>query len=195
MPSENILNQKKAKVEELSEKFKKAKMIVLTEYRGISVEDDTKLRAQVRADGNEYVVVKNSTIVYALKAAGIEGIDSLEGPTAVVMSKEDYLEPSKVIYKYSKDNEFYQIKGGVIDGKVMTTEEIITLAKLPSRETLLSMLAGALLGNISKVAVALNEVKKQKEEAGEKVTVAVAAEETAPAQEEAKTEAEETPAE
>ena len=76
----------------------------------------------------------------------------------------------------------------------MTTEEIITLAKLPSRETLLSMLAGALLGNISKVAVALNEVRKQKEEAGEKVTVAVAAEETAPA-EEAKTEAEATPAE
>ena len=84
MPSEKILNQKKAKVEELSEKFKKAKMIVLTEYRGISVEDDTKLRAQVRADGNEYVVVKNSTISYAAKAAGIEGLETLEGPTAVV---------------------------------------------------------------------------------------------------------------
>ena len=68
------------------------------------------------------------------------------------------------------------VDGGVIDGKVMTAEEIVTLAKLPSRETLLSMLAGALLSNISKVAVALNEVKKQKESAGEKVEVAVAAE-------------------
>ena len=81
------------------------------------------------------------------------------------MSSEDYLEPSKTIYNFSKNNEYYKIKGGVIDGKVMTADEIITLAKLPSRETLLSMLAGALLSNISKVAVALNEVKKQKEEA------------------------------
>ena len=91
------------------------------------------------------------------------------------MNEEDYLDASKVIYNFMKTHDFYQIKGGVIDGKVMTAEEIITLAKLPSRETLLSMLAGALLSNISKVAVALNEVKKQKEEAGEKVTVAVEA--------------------
>ena len=85
MPSEKVLNQKKAKVEELSEKFKKAKMIVLTEYRGITVEDDTKLRAQIRANGDEYVVVKNSTISYAAKEAGIEGLEELEGPTAVVI--------------------------------------------------------------------------------------------------------------
>ena len=81
------------------------------------------------------------------------------------MSNEDYLEPAKAIYKFSKDNDFYKIKGGVIDGKVMTAEEIITLAKLPSKETLLSMLAGALLGNISKLAVALDQVKVQKENA------------------------------
>ena len=75
------------------------------------------------------------------------------------------LDDDVAIYNYSKDNEFYKIKGGVIDGKVMTAEEIITLAKLPSKETLLSMLAGALLGNISKLAVALGEVQKQKENA------------------------------
>ena len=91
-----------------------------------------------------------------------------------------------------KTHDFYQIKGGVIEGKVMTADEIITFAKLPSREDLLSMLAGALLANISKVAVALNEVKKQKEEAGEKVTVSVEAEATT---EEAKTETAEQPAE
>ena len=79
------------------------------------------------------------------------------------MNNDDYLETAKTIYNYSKDNDFYKIKGGVIDGKVMTAEEIITLAKLPSRETLLSMLAGALLGNISKLAVALDQVKVQKE--------------------------------
>ena len=195
MASEKILNQKKEEVSALAAKMKESKLILLTEYRGINVTDDTTLRKDLRNANATYTVIKNNITRRALSEAGIEGLeDKLEGPVAVVMSSEDYLEPSKVIYKYSKDNEFYQIKGGVIDGKVMTTEEIITLAKLPSRETLLSMLAGALLGNISKVAVALNEVRKQKEEAGEKVTVAVATEETAPA-EEAKTEAEATPAE
>ena len=196
MASEKILNQKKEEVSKLAEEMKEAKLILLTDYRGINVADDTELRRSLRSANATYTVIKNNITRRALAECGIEGLDDkLEGPTAVVISKEDYLEPSKAIYKYSKDNEFYQIKGGVIDGKVMTTEEIITLAKLPSRETLLSMLAGALLGNISKVAVALNEVRKQKEEAGEKVTVAVAAEETVPAQEEAKTEAEATPTE
>ena len=80
------------------------------------------------------------------------------------MSNEDYLEPSKTIYEFTKNNDYYKIKGGVVEGKVMTAEEIITLAKLPSKETLLSMLAGALLANISKFAVALDQVRIQKEE-------------------------------
>ena len=173
MASEKILNQKKEEVKKLAEKMKDAKLILLTDYRGINVTDDTTLRRDLRNANATYDVIKNNITRRALAECGIEGLDDkLEGPTAVVMSNEDYLEPSKVIYNFSKDNEFYQIKGGVIEGKVMTAEEIITLAKLPSRETLLSMLAGALLGNISKVAVALNEVKKQKEAAGEKVAVA-----------------------
>ena len=79
------------------------------------------------------------------------------------MGNGDYLDACKTIYEYAKDNDFYKIKGGIIDGKVMTAEEIITLAKLPSKETLLSMLAGALLGTISKFAVALDQVRIQKE--------------------------------
>ena len=180
MASEKILNQKKEEVKELAGKMKEAKLILLTDYRGIDVTNDTILRKDLRNVNATCNVIKNNITRRALQECGIEGLeDKLVGPTAVIMSSEDYLEPSKVIYKFSKDNEFYKIKGGVIDGKVMTAEEIITLAKLPSRETLLSMLAGALLSNISKVAVALNEVKKQKEEAGEKVTVSVAAEEPA----------------
>ena len=180
MASEKILNQKKEEVSALAAKMKESKLILLTEYRGINVTDDTTLRKDLRNANATYTVIKNNITRRALSEAGIEGLeDKLEGPVAVVMSSEDYLEPSKVIYNFTKENEYYKIKGGVIDGKVMTAEEIITLAKLPSRETLLSMLAGALLGNISKIAVALNEVKKQKEEAGEKVTVSVPAEETA----------------
>ena len=180
MASEKILNQKNEEVTKLAEEMKNAKLILLTDYRGINVTDVTELRTSLRNTNATYRVIKNNIIRRALQEAGIEGLeDKLVGPTAVIMSNEDYLEPSKAIYTFSKDNDYYKIKGGVIEEKVMEAEEIITLAKLPSREVLLSMLAGALLGNISKVAVALNEVKKQKEEAGEKVTVAVAAEEPA----------------
>ena len=180
MASEKILNQKKEEVTKLAEEMKNAKLILLTDYRGINVTDVTELRTSLRNTNATYRVIKNNIIRRALQEAGIEGLEEkLVGPTAVIMSNEDYLEPSKAIYTFSKDNDYYKIKGGVIEEKVMEAEEIITLAKLPSREVLLSMLAGALLGNISKVAVALNEVKKQKEEAGEKVTVAVAAEEPA----------------
>ena len=166
MASENILKQKEEEVSKLAEKLKEAKVILLTDYRGINVADVTKLRADLRNTNSEYKVIKNNIIKRALDANGESGLDDLlEGPTAIVIGTEDYLEPSKVIYNFSKNNEFYKIKGGIIEGKVMTAEEIITLAKLPSRETLLSMLAGALLGNISKLAVALGEVQKQKENA------------------------------
>jgi len=194
MASEKILNQKKEEVKKLAEQMKDAKLILLADYRGINVTDDTILRKDLRGVGAKYSIIKNNITRRALAECGIEGLDEkLEGPTAVVMSSEDYLEPSKVIYNFSKDNDYYTIKGGVVDGKVMTADEIVTLAKLPSRETLLSMLAGALLGNISKLAVALEEVRKLKEEAGEKVTVSVPAEETVVA-EEATAEAETTEA-
>ena len=170
MASEKILNQKKEEVKELAGKMKEAKLILLTDYRGIDVTNDTILRKDLRNVNATCNVIKNNITRRALQECGIEGLeDKLVGPTAVIMSSEDYLEPSKVIYKFSKDNEFYKIKGGVIDGKVMTAEEIITLAKLPSRETLLSMLAGALLGNISKVAVALDQVRIKKEAGAENV--------------------------
>ena len=194
MASEVILNQKKAEVKELADKMKTAKLILLTEYRGINVADDTKLRKDLREANATCSVIKNNITRRALAECKLEGLeDKLVGPTAVIMSDEDYLGASKIIYKFSKDNEFYKIKGGVIEGKVMTAEEIITLAKLPSRETLLSMLAGALLSNISKVAVALNEVKKQKE-AGVEVTEPEVKEEPAKVEEKAEEVKEEKPA-
>ena len=166
MASEKILNQKKEEVSALAAKMKEAKLVLLTDYRGINVEDVTNLRTELRNAKAEYKVIKNNITRRALAECGIEGLEEqLTGPTAVIMSNEDYLEPAKAIYNFTKNNDFYKIKGGVVEGKVMTAEEIITLAKLPSRETLLSMLAGALLGNISKLAVALDQVKVQKESA------------------------------
>ena len=168
MASEKILNQKKEEVKNLAEQMKAAKLILLVDYRGINVTDVTELRTDLRKVNSKYAVIKNNITRRALAECGLEGLDEqLEGPTAVIMSDEDYLEPSKIIYNFSKNNDYYKIKGGVIEGKVMSAEEIITLAKLPSRETLLSMLAGALLGNISKVAVALDQVRIQKESGAE----------------------------
>ena len=163
MASENVLKQKEEEVKKLAEKLKEAKIILLTDYRGINVADVTKLRADLRNTNSEYKVIKNNIIKRALDANGESGLDDLlEGPTALVIGTEDYLEPSKVIYNFSKNNEFYKIKGGIIEGKVMTAEEIITLAKLPSRQELMAKLAGALLGNITKLAVALDAVREQK---------------------------------
>ena len=168
MASEKILNQKKEEVSKLAAEMKEAKIILLTDYRGINVTDVTNLRTDLRNVNAKYTVIKNNITRRALAECGIEGLeDKLVGPTAVIMSDEDYLEPAKAIYNFTKNNDYYKIKGGVIEGKVMTAEEIITLAKLPSRETLLSMLAGALLGNISKVAVALDQVRIKKEAGAE----------------------------
>ena len=168
MASEKILNQKKEEVAKLAEKIKEAKVVLLTDYRGINVSDVTGLRAKLRTAEVEYSVIKNNITRRALAECKIEGLDdALLGPTAVVIGNNDYLEACKTIYEYAKDNEFYKIKGGIIEGKVVSAEEIITLAKLPSKETLIGMLAGALLGNISKLAVALDQVRVQKAETAE----------------------------
>ena len=166
MASEKIIAQKEKEVEELAAKIKEAKIVLLADYRGISVEQVTNLRADLRKSNSEYRVIKNNITRRALAKCEYEGLDELlEGPTAVVMNNEDYLDAAKAIYGFAKDNDFYKIKGGIIEGKVMSAEEIITLAKLPSKETLIGMLAGALLGNISKLAVALDAVRAQKETA------------------------------
>ena len=166
MASETILKQKQAEVTALAEKIKAAKCVLLTEYRGINVTDVTELRPKLRSSNAEYKVMKNNIMKRALDECGITELDDvLVGPTAIILDNEDYLAPSKAIYEYAKENDFYKIKGGIIDGKVVPPEEIITLAKLPSKEVLVAKLAGALLGNISKLAVALDQVKAQKENA------------------------------
>jgi large subunit ribosomal protein L10 len=164
MPSEKILNQKKEQANILSEKFKSAKMVVFTEYRGITVEDDTNLRNNLRKANNEYLVVKNSIISNAVKLAGIEGLDPiLQGPTAVVIGKDDYVLPAKLVNDYAKSHDFYKFKGGIMDGKVISDVEVKKLANLPSKETLYAMVASALNGTIRNLAVVLNQTKEKME--------------------------------
>lgn len=165
MPSQKILDMKKEQVSVLAEKFKKAKIIAFTEYRGISVEQDTALRSQIRENGDEYMVVKNSIIAHAAKEAGIEEFDvKLEGPTAVVIGYEDYVKSPKTINDFAKENDFYKFKAGIMDGKAIEVSEVQKLANLPSKETLYSMLASALLGNIRNLAVVLDQARQKQEE-------------------------------
>lgn len=164
MANEKIIELKKQEVTKLAERFKKANIILLTDYRGINAEDVTKLRKDLGNVEAEYSVIKNNIIRRAFEEMGIKDFESeLVCPTAVITCESDYLATSKVIYNFIKENDYYTLKAGMIEGAVKTKEEIFTLAQLPSREELLSKLAGVLLANISKLAVALDQVKQQKE--------------------------------
>ena len=168
MANNNVIAGKEAQVKDLAEHMKGAKLILLVDYRGTTVEDDTKLRKELREANGMCKITKNNIIKRALDLNGESALDDvLEGPTAIVSSMEDYLTSLKVVYKFSKAHENYKIKGGMIDGKVMSVEELLTLAQLPSREELLSKLAGSLLQTIAKVAVAIDQVRIQKEEGAE----------------------------
>ena len=180
MANKNVIAIKEAKVNELAEHIKGAKLILLVDYRGTTVADDTKLRKDIREANGDIKVMKNNIIKRALDANKESGLDDvLEGPTAIVSATEDYLQPLKAVYKFTKDHENYKIKGGMIDGEVKSVEEIMILAKLPSREELLAKLAGSLLGTISKLAVALDQVKVKKEAEGDSPKAEVTAEVTA----------------
>ena len=165
MASETILKQKEEEVKKLADKMKDSAVVLLVDYRGISVEQDTSLRKSVREVGAEYSVIKNNITRRALEACGINELDEvLTGPTAVIIAKEEYLPTLKAIYKFAKSNDFYKIKGGVLEGKVSSVEELTTLAQLPSREELIAKLAGCLLANVSKLAATLDAVRVKKEE-------------------------------
>ena len=164
MASEKIIKQKEEEVKKLAEKMKNASLVLLTDYRGINVADVTDLRKSVRTANGEYSVIKNNITRRALKECGIEELnDSLVGPTAVIIADENYLPVLKAVYKYAKSSEFYKIKAGVLDGKVVTAEELKVLAQLPSREELIAKLAGCLLANVSKLAATLEAVRVKKE--------------------------------
>ena len=143
MPSEKILEQKKQHVAELAEAFKAANVGVLVNYLGINVEDDTKLRKQLREAGCQYKVVKNTLLHLAFEQAGIEGLDeSLKGTTAIAYSENGYTEAPKILSDYAKGHENFTIKSGFIDGSTVDAAGITELAKLPSKEVLIAQVLG-----------------------------------------------------
>ena len=166
MPSKSILEQKQAYVAELADKLKAAAGGVLVDYKGISVEDDTKLRKELRESGVDYFVVKNTLLKRAAEVAGIEGLEpALSGTTAIALHTEDIIVAPKLLYKKAeKSDGKFSIKLGFVDGKVISKEEVEQYAKLPSKETLLSQLVFMLQSPIQRVAIAINEIAKKNEE-------------------------------
>ena len=139
--------------------------MVIVDYRGLTVDEVTKLRKQLRDANVEIRVIKNSILSRAAKAAGLEGLDEVfTGPTAVAFSNEDVVAPAKIIDEFSKEAKALEIKGGIIEGKVSTLEEVTALAKLPSREGLLSMLLSVLQAPVRNVAYAINAVAEKDSE-------------------------------
>jgi large subunit ribosomal protein L10 len=163
MPSKKVLKQKQKVVEDLSAKLVAAKSGVLVDYRGITVEDDTKLRAELRAAGVEYSVIKNTLLNFAVKGMDIEGISPfLEGPSALAIGAEDPIAPARILNAYIEKKKQMAIKTGFFEGKVISVSEIERIAKLPSKETLLSQAFGSLKSPISSLARVLNQIKEQK---------------------------------
>ena len=166
MPSASVLEQKKQFVADLAEKLKNAAGGVIVDYKGITVEDDTKLRRELREAGVDYFVVKNKLLKRACEAAGIEGLDDvLVGTTAVALSAEDIIIAPKILNAKAETSDGkFSLKKGFIDGKVISKEQVEEYAKLPSKETLLSQLVFMLQSPIQRFAIAINEIAKKNEE-------------------------------
>ncbi|HFU9505190.1 TPA: 50S ribosomal protein L10 [Streptococcus agalactiae] len=163
--SEAIIAKKSEQVELIAEKMKAAASIVVVDSRGLTVEQDTNLRRSLRESDVEFKVIKNSILIRAAEKAGLEDLKELfVGPSAVAFSNEDVIAPAKVISDFAKDAEALEIKGGSVDGKFTSVEEINALAKLPNKEGMLSMLLSVLQAPVRNVAYAVKAVAEKDEE-------------------------------
>lgn len=182
MANAKIIEQKAARVAEISEKITKAKSVVLFDYRGLTVEEATALRNEMRKAGVEYFVIKNGLVSRAVEIAKIEGdmAEMLKGPSAFAFGYEDAIVPAKVLKDFIKKVKKCEIKGGIFEGKAEEAAFVNAIADLPSREVLLSRLLGSMMSPISGLAIVLDQVAKKIEAEGPIAAVAAAPVETAP---------------
>ncbi|KRK79800.1 MULTISPECIES: 50S ribosomal protein L10 [Companilactobacillus] len=159
------LSQKEALVTEVAANLKGAKSVIVVDYLGLTVEQATAMRAELREQGATMQVIKNTVLRRAAEEAGLEGLEEFfVGPTAIAYSEEDPVAPAKVAAKYAKDVESVEIKGGIIEGKAATLEEIQALATLPNRDGLLSMLVSVLQAPVRDFALAVKAVAEKKDD-------------------------------
>ena len=167
MPSQKVLEQKQQSVAELAERIRNSVAGVIVDYKGITVEDDTKLRKELRESGVKYTVIKNTLIKRAAEQAELNGIDDvLNGTSAIATSDEDYVAAARILQKFADKHENFTVKTGYLDNEVISLEKIKSLAKLPSREVLLANVLGAFQAPIASFARAVQAiVDKNGEEA------------------------------
>lgn len=163
MANAKILEQKQVVIDEIKEKFANAKSIVLFDPRGLKVSEVTELRRNLRESGSDYKVYKNTLAKRAIADSGLELDSYLEGPTAISFSSDE-LAPVKIISEFAKKHEALELKAGVVEGKVANVEELNSYAAIPSREGLLTMLAGGLMGTVRDLSICLDLYSKEKEE-------------------------------
>ena len=163
MANAKILEQKQVVIDEIKEKFANAKSIVLFDPRGLKVSEVTELRRNLRESGSDYKVYKNTLAKRAIADSGLELDSYLEGPTAISFSSDE-LAPVKIISEFAKNHEALELKAGVVEGKVANVEELNSYAAIPSREGLLTMLAGGLMGTVRDLSICLDLYSKEKEE-------------------------------
>ena len=181
MPSEKVLEAKKQAVAELVEKLNASVAGVIVEYSGVSVADDTKLRADLRAENVEYKVVKNTLLKRAAEEAGLTGLeDVLNGTTAIAISNNDQVAAARVLKKFADGHEGFNIKSGYMDGAVVDIETINSLAALPPKDILLATVCNAFNAPIAAFARVIQAVVDKD---GEAAPVEAPAEEAAPAAE------------
>lgn len=155
--SEKAIARKQEEVKVLAERMQAADSFVIVDYAGLTVEQVTKLRRELLATGCELKVIKNNITRRAAEAAGYaELVESLEGPNAVAFGDADSVAAAKIVYEFAKENKALELKVGVVDGEFMNNEKIQAIATIPSRETLLTMIAAGLLQPVKEVAIALD---------------------------------------
>lgn len=168
MPNASVLEMKQQQVAALSEKLSAAVTGVVVDYKGITVADDTVLRKELRENGVEYFVVKNTILGRAIEGTELEEMKSvLEGTTAIALSNEDYTAAARILCKFAESHENFKVKSGFLDGKVVDVATIDSLAKLPTKEVLLATVCSAFQAPIAAFARAVQAIVDKDGEAAE----------------------------
>lgn len=162
MANAKIIEQKAGVVSEIKEKFQNAKSVVLFDYRGLSVSEVTDLRRKLRENGADYKVYKNTLTKRALDELNIDMNDYLAGPSAVSFGTDE-LSIVKVLSDFAKEHESLELKAGIVEGKVATSDDLKRYAAIPSRDMLLTMLAAGLMGTVRDLSICLDLYAKEKE--------------------------------
>lgn len=163
MASERILKQKQAVVEEIKSHVDGATSVILFDYRGLTDEETKQLRSKLKESDSFYKVFKNTLMARAFKDLNIDLGDDLNGPSALVYGT-DQVAPVKTLTEFAKDHPALELKVGIIDGEIADKAKLAEYASLPSRDGLLTMLAGGMIGLVKDLSICLDLYAKEKEE-------------------------------